>query len=198
MTTVKSCLTSPTDSGCSYTAATNLPALVSSVSSDLTPVKECLTDPTATACTGTYSAAASLPKIASNIASCMTDPTSSTCTTAYSASSTLPKTLTSKCDQSTCTTLTTDMTTVKSCLTSPTDSGCSGTYSASTTLPGKAETDPTWADCCCFSDVEPGWQVYDQCGGHRLYGILWSQRQPRELRREEHRWLRQAAEWVSC
>ena len=58
-----------------------------------------------------------------------------------------------KCDGSTCTTLTSDMTTVKACLTDPTASGCSTTYSSSSTLPAivknvdKCMTDVSDATC---------------------------------------------------
>ena len=57
---------------------------------------------------------------------------SSTCTT-------LTASLATKCDSSTCSTLSTDMTAVKACLTDPSAAGCTGTYSAATTLPGIAK-----------------------------------------------------------
>ena len=44
--------------------------------------------------------------------------------------------LAAKCDTTTCTTLTSDMTIAKACLTNPSASGCSTTYSAASTLPG--------------------------------------------------------------
>ena len=58
VTTLKSCMTDPTASGCTgtYSAATTLASLVSTISG-------CMTDPAATACTTTYSASTTLPQV---------------------------------------------------------------------------------------------------------------------------------------
>lgn len=141
LTPIKACLTDPTATGCTgtYSGTSSMPgitATVSTLSTDVTALKGCMTDPTASACTGTYSAATTLNKLVESMSSCMTNPTATACTTAYSASTTLPKVLTAKCDTTTCTTLTSDMTIVKACLTDPSASGCSTTYSAASTLPG--------------------------------------------------------------
>ena len=44
----------------------------------------------------------------------------------YGGPSTLPSVLSGKCDSTSCSTLTSDLATVKSCLTDPTASACSG------------------------------------------------------------------------
>ena len=47
----------------------------------------------------------------------------------------MPKVVAAKCDGSTCTSLTTDVTALKSCMNDPTATACTTAYAASTTLP---------------------------------------------------------------
>ena len=99
-------MTSPTDSSCTYTDATNLNKLV-----DL--MNKCMTNPTATDCTTDYSATTTLPKVSqwindledrqtvsqvlislqikvvNTLNTCMTDVTDSSCTS-YPSTSSVP------------------------------------------------------------------------------------------------------------
>ena len=58
-----------------------------------------------------------------------------------------------KCDETTCTTLTTDVTALKGCMTDPSASSCTDTYGVATNLNtlvdamSKCMTDPTAGDC---------------------------------------------------
>ena len=125
-------MTSPTDSSCTYTDAANLNKLVDSM-------HKCMNDPTATDCATDYGAATTLPKVHNFHLSFLQ----------YY----LFQVLLAKCDETTCTTLTTDVTALKGCMTSPTDPSCTGTYSDATTLNKLVDTmhkcmnDPTATDC---------------------------------------------------
>ena len=46
----------------------------------------------------------------------------------YSGSTSLPTVLAGKCDGTTCTTLTTDVTALKACMSTPTNAACTATY----------------------------------------------------------------------
>merc|ERR1719282_2027715 len=100
---------------------------------------------------------------------CLSDPTSTDCTSVYSSASSLPSVLAAKCDQTTCTSLSNDLTALTSsttalqeCMTDPTSTGCTNSYSGPSTLPsvvaGKCDgatcttleacmTDPTSVSC---------------------------------------------------
>ena len=98
VTSLKGCMTSPTDSSCTYSASTNLNKLVDSM-------HKCMTNPTATDCGTDFSATTTLPKVWSvgvisfyvcppfkvliAMDECMTDVTDSSCSR-YPSTSSVP------------------------------------------------------------------------------------------------------------
>jgi len=169
LTVVQDCFTDPTASGCTgtYSASTTLPALLAAkcdgttcttLQTSVANLESCLQSPTGTSCTSSNAngASGSLPAITAtaisdltSVKECMSDPTATACTATYGSSSSLPTVLASKCDGTTCTTLTSDLDVVKECFKDPSSSACTGTYSDSdgTMLPSVLSSKCTSTTC---------------------------------------------------